>query len=91
MSELSHVAWIQDIYRQSGIKIGFPIIDDPIGEISRKYGTISKELGNNYVTSNVIIIDSNGIIRGIFEYLPCVGRNMYEIIRVLRELKNFNT
>lgn len=84
---LSHKAWINSIYRMTGIKISFPIIEDPIGEISRRYGLISKEMGTNYVTSNVIIIDSKGIVRGNFEYLPCVERNIYEIIRVLKELK----
>lgn len=84
---LSHQAWVNSIYRSNGIKINFPILEDPIGEVSRRYGTISKDLGNNYVTSNTIIIDSKGIIRGIFEYLPCVERNIYEIVRVLKELQ----
>lgn len=85
---LSHQAWVDNIYKMNGIKVNFPIIEDPIGEISRRYGIISKELGNNYVTSNVIIIDPNGIVRGVFEYLPCVQRNVYEIIRVIKELQN---
>lgn len=84
---LSHNAWINEIYRLNGVQISFPIIDDPIGEIARKYGAVAKELGNNYVTSNVIIIDSAGIVRGNFEYMPCVGRNIFEIVRVLRELE----
>lgn len=84
---LSHNAWMNEIYRLNGVQISFPIIDDPIGEFARKYGVISKELGSNYVTSNVIIIDGTGIVRGIFEYMPCVGRNVFEVIRVLEELK----
>ncbi len=84
---LSHNAWMDEIFRLNGIQISFPIIDDPIGEIARKYGAVAKELGNSYVTSNVIIIDGLGIVRGIFEYMPCVGRNIFEIVRVLGELK----
>lgn len=84
---LSHFAWINDIYRNTGIKIGFPILEDPIGEICRKYGMISKIGDTSLVMSSVVIVDENGIVRCIFEYSPEVERNVYEIIRVIKLLK----
>lgn len=84
---LSHQAWVDSIFNMNGVRVSFPIIEDPIGEVARRYGVISKELGNNFVTSNVIIIDDSGIVRGIFEYLPCVARNVFEVLRVIKELQ----
>ena len=85
---LSHYAWINDIYNTYGIVINIPLLDDPIGEVCRKYGTISKEI-NNCVTNNVIIIDDKGIVRSILEYSPEIERNIYEIIRILKILKEY--
>lgn len=84
---LSHQAWVDGIYKSNGIKINFPIIEDPIGEVSRRYGVISKDIGNNYVTSNSIIVDPKGIVKCVLEYLPCVERNIYEIVRIVKELQ----
>lgn len=84
---LSHFAWINDIYRNTGIKINFPILDDPIGEVCRKYGMISKIDNISVVMSNVVIVDDKNIVRCIFEYSPQIERNVYEIIRVIRLLK----
>lgn len=84
---LSHYAWVNDIYKKIGIKINFPIIEDPIGEVCRKYGMISKEVNNNFVTNNVVIIDNNGVVRTILEYPPEIERNIYEVIRIIKRLK----
>lgn len=80
---LSHQAWVNEIYRLYGVEITFPIIEDPIGEIARKYGMVSKE-ANNCVTSNVVIVDNTGIVRCVFEYPTEIERNVYEILRVLK-------
>jgi len=85
---LSHIAWINDIYRKYGIQIKFPIIEDPIGEICRKYGMISKIGDRNMVMSSSIIIDDNNIVRAVLEYSPQIERNIYEIVRIIKTLKS---
>ena len=84
---LSHFAWINDIYRNTGIKIDFPIIEDTIGEACRKYGMISRIDNSNVVLSNVVIIDENRIIRAILQYSPNIERNIYEILRIIKSVQ----
>lgn len=56
-SNPSHLAWIYDIYRKTGIKIPFPIIADRNGEIARKYGMIAGDISKTETVRNVYIID----------------------------------
>ena len=86
-SNSSHLAWIYDIYLQTGIKIPFPIIADRNGSIARKYGMISNDISNIQTVRNVYIIDPEGIIRLILVYSMNVGRCIPEILRALEALQ----
>lgn len=86
-SNFSHLAWLYDIYCKTGIKIPFPIIADRNAEIARKYGMISSSISNIEAVSNVFIIDDKNIIRTILVYPMNIGRNVLEILRIVRALQ----
>lgn len=86
-SNPSHLAWMQDIYFRTGIKIPFPIIADRNGEIARKYGMIASDLSKTETVRNVFIIDDKQIIRTILIYPLNIGRFIPEIIRVVEALQ----
>ena len=83
----SHLAWVYDIYRRTGIKVPFPIIADRNSEIARKYGMISNNVSTTETVRNVYIIDDKGIIRLILVYPMNVGRSIPEIIRAVQALQ----
>jgi peroxiredoxin (alkyl hydroperoxide reductase subunit C) len=79
----SHIKWVEWIKEKLGIEIKFPIIADDLGNVAKLYGMIHPGKGTNTVRS-VFIIDPNGIIRAILYYPQEVGRNIDEILRVVR-------
>ena len=86
-SNASHLAWMNDIFKRTGVVLPFPIVADRSGEIARLYGMISKDISNTQTVRDVIIIDPNGIIRIILTYPLNVGRNIAEIIRAVQALQ----
>ena len=86
-SNASHLAWMNDIFKITGIVLPFPIVADRSGEIARLYGMISKDVSNTKTIRDVIIIDPEGIIRLILTYPLNVGRNIAEIIRAVQALQ----
>ncbi len=86
-SNSSHLAWMNDIFKITGIVIPFPIVADRSGEIARLYGMISKDVSNTQTVRDVVIIDPNGIVRLILIYPLNVGRNIAEIIRAVQALQ----
>ena len=86
-SNSSHLAWVYEIYRKTGIRIPFPLIADRSGEIARKYGMISNDISKTETVRNVFIIDDKQIVRTIFVYPLNVGRFIPEIIRTIQALQ----
>ena len=86
-SNPTHLAWVYDIYCKTGIIIPFPIIADRSGEIARKYGMIASNISNTATVRNVFIIDDKQIIRAILVYPMNIGRNIPEILRIVRALQ----
>ena len=86
-SNPSHLAWMYDIYCKTGIVIPFPIIADRSGEIARKYGMIASNISNTSTVRNVFIIDDKQIVRAILVYPMNIGRNIPEILRIVRSLQ----
>lgn len=69
----THIAWSNDINRNTGLSIPFPIVSDECGEISKMY---------NMTTDNTVyIIDPKQIIRSTLTYPNNIGRNVSEILR----------
>lgn len=86
-SNYSHLAWVYDIYKRTGVEIPFPIVEDRVGSIARKYGMISQDVDNTATVRNTFIIDDKGIIRAILIYPMTNGRNIPEILRLLTALQ----
>ncbi|OYT61551.1 MAG: peroxiredoxin [Thermofilum sp. ex4484_15] len=82
----SHLKWLEWIKDKLGVKVEFPIIADEKGAIASSLGMIHPAKGSNTVRS-VFIVDPNGVIRAILYYPQELGRNIDEILRVVRGLQ----
>ncbi|MCF8335363.1 MAG: peroxiredoxin [Bacteroidales bacterium] len=82
----SHIKWDEWIKEKLNVEIPFPIIADSNGDISKKIGMIHPGKGSQTVRA-VFIIDPKGYIRLILYYPQEIGRNMDEIVRVVKALQ----
>lgn len=82
----SHIKWVQWIEEKLGVKIEFPVIADDRGQIAELLGMIHPAKGTNTVRA-VFIIDPNGILRAVLYYPQELGRNMDEILRMVKGLQ----
>lgn len=81
----AHMKWTEWIKEKLNIEITFPIIADD-GSVAEELGLIHPGKGSNTVRA-VFIVDPKGIIRAILYYPQELGRNMSEIIRMVRGLQ----
>lgn len=84
-STFSHIKWVEWIREKFNIEIPFPIIADPTGEVASKLNMFPV-IGTHTVRA-VFIVDPNGIIRAMLYYPQEVGRNIDEILRLLKALQ----
>ena len=82
----SHMKWVEWIKNNLGVEIPFPIIADDRGKIAELYGMIHPAKGTNTVRT-VFIIDEKAIIRCILYYPQELGRNVDEILRIVKALR----
>ncbi|NPA54297.1 MAG: peroxiredoxin [Aquificae bacterium] len=82
----SHIKWVEWIKENMGVEITFPIIADDMGQVAKKLGMIHPKKGTNTVRA-VFIVDDKGILRLILYYPQEVGRNINEIVRVVKALQ----
>ena len=82
----SHIKWVQWIKEELKVEIQFPVIADDTGNVSKKLSLIHPGKGSNTVRA-VFIIDPEGIIRAIIYYPQELGRNMDEIVRMVKGLQ----
>lgn len=78
----SHIKWIEWIKEKLKVEIEFPIIADT-GKVAGILGLIHPNKGTNTVRA-VFIVDPKGTIRAILYYPQELGRNMDEILRMIR-------
>lgn len=78
----SHIKWVEWIKENVDVEIQFPIIADT-GQVSTVLGLIHPGKGTNTVRA-VFIVDPKGIIRAILYYPQELGRNMDEIVRMIK-------
>lgn len=88
-SVFSHHAWRNTDLTKGGIgNVQFPLISDMKGDISRKYGVMYEEKGVAFRAS--IVIDEQSVIRHVsMNDLP-IGRNIDELIRILKAIDFHN-
>lgn len=83
----AHIAWVNNVKKNTGVLFDFPIIADLDMHVAMKYGMIMPGEATTAAVRAVFIIDPNGIIRLIMYYPLNVGRNMDEIVRALKALQ----
>lgn len=84
----SHRKWVQWIKENVHIQIEFPIIDDEKRTVSENLGLIHPNEDDTAAVRAVIIVDHNGKVRTMLEYPKEIGRNIDEILRTVKALKN---
>jgi len=82
----SHIKWVQWINENLKTEIQFPVIADDRGKIAESLGMIHPSKGNNTVRA-VFVIDPEGTARAMIYYPQEVGRNMDEIVRLVKALQ----
>ena len=83
----SHLAWVNNVKKNTGVYFDFPIIADIDMKVSKLYGMLQPNEAETAAVRAVYFIDPKGKIRLIMYYPLNVGRNMDEIIRVLKALQ----
>lgn len=83
----SHLAWVSAIEEQFGVKIGFPIVEDPSMAVGRAYGMIDDSAVDSTAVRSTYFVDPEGVIRAITTYPHNVGRSVAEVLRLLQALQ----
>lgn len=89
----SILAWVNDIYQNTGISIPFPIISDTDLSLSELYGMISADRTFGATVRSNFIIDPSGKIKAIITLPVSTGANGEEILRILKSIlinENYN-
>lgn len=81
----AHIKWEEWIEENLDVQIPFPIIADD-GTVGKMMGMIHPSKGSSTVRA-VFIIDPKGIVRAILYYPQELGRNMDEIVRMVKALQ----
>jgi peroxiredoxin (alkyl hydroperoxide reductase subunit C) len=83
----SHVAWVNNVKKNTGVLFDFPIIADLDMKVSKMYGMLQPGESETSAVRAVFFIDPKQKIRLIMYYPLNVGRNMDEIKRSLEALQ----
>ncbi|TDB64188.1 peroxiredoxin [Arundinibacter roseus] len=83
----SHIAWVDNVRRNTGVYFKFPIIADIDMSVSKLWGMLQPGESETAAVRAVFFVDPTGRIRLIMYYPLSVGRNMDEIKRVLLALQ----
>ena len=83
----SHIAWLADIDRRFGVRIPFPVIEDPSMVIGTAYGMVDADSPDSATVRATFVIDPAGIVRAISWYPMTVGRSVEELLRLVTALQ----
>ena len=83
----SHLAWVDNVERNLGVRMEFPIIADIDMKVSKLYGMLQPNESETAAVRAVFFIDPKGKVRLVMYYPLNVGRNMDEIKRALVALQ----
>lgn len=88
----SHRTWKADLEQidrngRGKVKIEFPLVVDSSSVISHSYGMVDPQSNNNQSIRGVFFIDPENKIKAFLFYPNEVGRNIDEIIRMLKALQ----
>ena len=84
-SHIKWIEWIEQNIKVEGkpVKIEFPVIADDTGRVAKELGLIHEAKGTNTVRA-VFVVDPEGTIRAILYYPQELGRNVDEILRMVK-------
>lgn len=82
----SHIKWVEWIKENLDYDIEFPIIADDTGNVANELGIIHPAKGTNTVRA-VFVVDPDSVIRAMLYYPQELGRNMDEILRMVKGLQ----
>jgi peroxiredoxin 2/4 len=83
----AHIAWVRNIQEKQNVKIEFPVIADLNKDVATKYGMIHPGESTTETNRAVFVIDDKQVIRAIIYYPLTTGRNMDEILRLVKALQ----
>ena len=83
----AHLAWVNNVRKNTGVYFDFPIIADIDMKVSKLYGMLQPNESETAAVRAVFFIDPSKKIRLVMYYPLNVGRNMDEILRVLDGLQ----
>ncbi|MGV6828354.1 MAG: peroxiredoxin [Flavobacteriales bacterium] len=83
----SHLAWVNNVRKNTGVYFDFPIIADIDMKVSKLYGMLQPNESETAAVRAVFFIDPSKKIRLVMYYPLNVGRNMDEILRALEALQ----
>ena len=83
----SHLAWVNNVRKNTGVYLNFPIIADIDMKVSKLYGMLQPNESETAAVRAVFFIDPTKKIRLVMYYPLNVGRNMNEILRSLEALQ----
>ena len=86
-SLFSHFAWIKAIHEKFGVKVSFPIIEDPTLEVARAYGMVGDDALDASSVRTTYFVDPEGRLRASTCYPSTVGRSVEEMLRLLAALQ----
>lgn len=82
-----HHEWIKDINETQNTTVNFPIIADPVFEVSKLYDFIHPNASDRFTVRSVVVIDPDKKVKLIITYPASTGRNFDELLRVVDSLQ----
>lgn len=82
-----HHKWLDWIKENLHVEIEFPVIEDLDRNISLALGMLREDQKDTVTARSVIIVDDKGIVRTILEYPKEFGRNMDEVVRIVKGIQ----
>jgi len=86
-SVYAHIAWVRNVKEKLGVEITFPVIADLNKDVATLYGMVNPGESTTETSRAVFIIDDKQMVRAIIYYPLTTGRNMQEILRVVKALQ----
>jgi len=83
----SHLDWIKDINETQQTIVNFPIIADPVFEVSKLYGFVHPNASDKFTVRSVAVIGPDKKVKLLITYPASTGRNFEEILRVIDSLQ----
>jgi peroxiredoxin (alkyl hydroperoxide reductase subunit C) len=83
----SHQQWIAELERHAGVTIEFPVIADESCYVARLYGMLAPGGDDLRAVRSLFVIDPDGIVRATLVYPVPTGRDVGEVLRLVRALR----